>query len=140
MICAASAGRRRSPDTGDTRKYRRGLSVNSGGCWLRGSPCSTSRSLPRCAGGMRGATLRAAIGHVHHAYTGQLHEQLAVEMLRRAGAGRGHVDLAGLALAYAMNSLTVVTGTDGFTTSTPTPRTVLAMGTMSRRKSNLRLS
>jgi hypothetical protein len=34
----------------------------------------------------------------------------------------------------------VVTGSAGFTTSTPTPRTVPAIGTMSRRKSNFRLS
>src|SRR5262245_3832415 len=48
--------------------------------------------------------------------------------------------LPGLALAYAIRSGTDLAETDGCTTSTPTPRTMLATGAMSRTKSKLRLS
>ena len=48
--------------------------------------------------------------------------------------------LPGLALAYAIRSGTDLAETEGCTTNTPTPRTMLATGAMSRTKSKLRLS
>ena len=48
--------------------------------------------------------------------------------------------LPGLTLAWAMNSRTVLAGTDGFTSMTNGKRSMLATGTMSRMKLKLRLS
>ena len=48
--------------------------------------------------------------------------------------------LPGLALAYAMNSGTVLAGTDGFTTIMWGSRLMAAIGAMSRIRSKLSLS
>ena len=60
----------------------------------------------------------AAIGHVHDVDLGHALEQLAGEMVGRADAGRGEIDLAGLLRASAISSCTLLAGTPGLTIST----------------------
>ena len=75
---------------------------------------------------------RASIGHVHRLDAGHHPEQFAGEMAQVSGAARARLILPGLALAWAMNSETVLTGNDGLTIRTKESLLMLATGTMSR--------
>src|SRR5262249_54796781 len=82
----------------------------------------------------------ASVRYMLHVHASHGLEQLAVDMLRASGTTGRHVNLAGIRLAYAMNSGSVLAGNDGWTTKTPNPVCVLATGAISRRISKLSLS
>src|SRR6516165_4088070 len=80
----------------------------------------------------RGA--RAAIRHVHEVDTSHHFEEFAGDMLRSPVTTRAMLILPGLALAYAMNSGTVLAGTDGWISITLGTRSMPATGAMSWMK------
>jgi len=76
----------------------------------------------------------AAVRHVNQIDARHHLEPFAGHMAYATVANRGHADLAGLALARAINSRNVLAGTDGFASRTWGCRVMLATGTMSRIK------